>query len=420
MLVSDETPDVGGRYRRVLLLPTLLLCVSLTYTFPVFASTLLVDLAPNFKVSIGTASLLETIVFGMIIIMGLTMSAMTLRFKHKSLLLFGITIYSVGALGFFLAKDFAAAILFSFFLGTGAGIVTVLVYALIGDLLSLKRRAWAIGLVLSSFAAITVIVAPLSGFIDSFAGWRSVLLWLIFPFSLLCLALASAIIPTKQTLAQSTTKPSTAKAFKEIFMNKSPTVCVVSALLLGFANAISVYAVSFYRTAFSVSPTIGGAFASIAAIGGIVGGATSGRFVNRYGRKQIAVIAIFVLGISCILFTFVPLVAFSVAFWVVTACAGNMGSSGQGSLSMEQIPEYKSSMMSINVSFTSFGTVLGILMGALVLNLFHNNFHLLMVIIGALVVSAAALLFFFARDPCKTDSTLPEITVTSHEVKLQA
>ena len=405
MFVGNRTLEADRSFRRVLLLPTLLLCVFLSYTFSVFITTLLVDIAPAFKVSIGTISLLGIIGNGMGIIMGLAMSAITIRFKHKSLLLLGIALYAVGDLGFFFAQNFAEAIAVSIFLGTGAAVVLILVYTLIGELLPLEKRGWAIGLVFSSFMAAFVVVAPLSGFIDSIAGWRPLLLWFIFPFSMVCLALCLLFIPTKQPQPQLATRSLYSQMFKTVFMKKSPTACVVSASFIAVISVVSSYAVSFYRTVFSVSPMIGGVFASIAAAGGIVGGAIGGRLINRYGRKPIAVTAVLISGVSCILFTFIPVVAFSVALWALCVCTQTLSSAGQGSLSIEQIPEYRSSMMSINVSFANFGIVLGIIIGGLVLNLFCDNFHLLMVLLGALGASAAAILLFFARDPCAAGST---------------
>ncbi len=59
-----------------------------------------------------------------------------------------------------------------------------------------------------------------------------------------------------------------------------------------------MYAVSFYRTAESVSPIVGGVFSSIAGVGAVVGGIVGGKLVNRFGRKSLAVIFYFVSGVT--------------------------------------------------------------------------------------------------------------------------
>ena len=57
--------------------------------------------------------------------------------------------------------------------------------------------------------------------------------------------------------------------------------------------------------------------------------------------------------------------------------------------------------MSLNQSFRSLGLILGIGISGLVLNLYYNNFHIIMVMFGVAAVAAAAILFLFAKDPAK-------------------
>lgn len=82
-----------------------------------------------------------------------------------------------------------------------------------------------------------------------------------------------------------------------------------------------------------------------------------------------------------------------------------LGLAGLTSLTLKQVPTFRASMMSINGSFQNVGLALGAIIGGLVLNLFHNNFQLLMTILGSLGASAALVLFLFAKDPYKTGAT---------------
>jgi hypothetical protein len=91
----------------------------LLYMEPVFLSTLFVDVPESLKVSIGTASQLSLAVNLMGLIMGFAMSTLALKYKHKSLLLLGMAIYGIGALGFFFAPNFATVLLANLFLGAG-------------------------------------------------------------------------------------------------------------------------------------------------------------------------------------------------------------------------------------------------------------------------------------------------------------
>jgi predicted MFS family arabinose efflux permease len=400
--MGTEESHVDKGLKGRLLLPALILSAFLTSTGAVLLSTLLVDMASSLKVPIGTASQLASVVGFSGLILGFVMGALTIRFKHKSLFLLGVAIHGVGALGLFFAPDFATVLLPWFLMGTGALIIVIIVYSLIGGLLPLEKRGWAVGLVVSTQSFAFVFGAPLFGFIGSVAGWRSVLLWFIFPVSIACLALGLLVIPSKPRQEQPPPSSEYLKAFKQIFSNKSAVACLVGTTLLLTLTMISMYAVSFYRIHFSVLPTTGGMFAAVASLGGFFGAAGGGRLVNRYGRKPLTVASAFVAGVFAILFTFMPNVWVSVAFWVASAFLVGMTTTALTSLVLEQIPEFRASMMSMNTTFGGIGGVLGLTIGGLVLNFYANNFQLLMPVFGAAGVAAASVVLLLARDPCKT------------------
>jgi MFS family permease len=164
----------------------------------------------------------------------------------------------------------------------------------------------------------------------------------------------------------------------------------------------TVYGVSFYRLRFSILPAVGGMFAAVAALSGMVGGAGGGRLINRCGRKTITVVAAFAAGLFTLLFTFMPNVWVSLAFYAGSAFTISMMMAALNSLVLEQIPEFRPSMMSINTMFAGIGGLFGVPIGGLLLNLYANNFQILMLFIGSAGVASAAVVLLFARDPCKT------------------
>ncbi len=398
--MSEEKSEIKN-FKTLLLLPALLLGMSLAFTVNVFFSTLLVDMAASFKVSIGTASQLGLISSIIGLIMGFAMFSLSIKFQHKSLFLFGIAIFGIGTLGFFLAQNFATLLLFQSFIGVGSSIIVIMIYTLIGELFSLEKRGWAVGLAVAAMGASYIIVGPFSGLISDIAGWRSVLLWLIFPFSLACFALGSLVVPSKQPQLQSPTMSLYSKAFRQILLNKSAMACVIGTTLFTCVGVVPFYAVSFYRLVFAVSPFIGGVFSSIAAVGAILGGIGGGRLINRCGRKPLTVAASLVSGISAIIFSYMPNMLISVAFWVISAGTAAIAVSALFSLALEQVPSFKGSMMSINSIFQNTGTILGLIIGGLVLNIYYNDFQLLMTIFGTLGIASAPIIFLLAKDPCE-------------------
>ncbi len=112
----NRQPNGVNERLRTLLLPTLVLCTFVGFTITAFVSTLLVDLAESFKVSIGTASELVLISSLTGLIVGVVMSAISIKFKHRSLFLVGMSVFTIGTFGFFLAQTFIDLFLANFWL----------------------------------------------------------------------------------------------------------------------------------------------------------------------------------------------------------------------------------------------------------------------------------------------------------------
>ena len=399
--MNNQPPEEKKDLRYNFIIVTIILVTFLAWTISGFTSTLLVDLSNTFKVSIGTVSQLAMISYVMGLIMGFAMGFLAVKFKHKSLYLIGIALFAVASLGYFFSQTFLVFLLWSAVGGAGGAMFGIIGQTMIGELLPLNRRGWVMGLWASSIWLAFVIVGPLSGFIDSIAGWRSVLLWFVFPYSLICLVLVFLFIPSKQSQQQSAAKPSYKQAFQQVLLNKSAIACMTANAFSGFLAIVGLYGVSFYRISFDLSPSLGGIFAAIAFAGGIFGALTGGRLVNRMGRKNIAVTSNLAAGALTIIFTFVPNAWFSLALWSGIEFCIAMGLASAISLTLEQVPGSLASMMSVNLAITSIGWIVAVIIGGLVLNLYQNNFHVLMAILGGGGV-ATGLIFLLAKDPCKT------------------
>jgi MFS family permease len=191
------------------------------------------------------------------------------------------------------------------------------------------------------------------------------------------------------------------EAFKQIWLNKSAIACVAGTALRSFAALVVVYAVSFYRISFSIPATTANIFASAAVAGGILGAVGGGRLINRFGRKPLAIVTLIVSGSFAGLFTFVPNVWVSVAFWAVSATFAAMAATSLNNLVLEQVPGFRASMMSVNHVFNNVGTIIAIAIGGIVLNFYSNNFQLLMTILGVAGISEGMILILLAKDPCQ-------------------
>jgi MFS family permease len=184
-------------------------------------------------------------------------------------------------------------------------------------------------------------------------------------------------------------------------VNKSAAACLVGTTLAMIAATITMYAVSFYRVSYSVSPSTGGNFAAISAVAGIFGAVVGGSSVKRFGRKTLTVVGAFVSGVLNVLWTFIPNISVSIIFWAAFTFFAALGSAAFFSLILEQVPGFRASMMSVNFTFQSAGQILGVIIGGLVLNIYSNNFHILMSIFGSANIASAMVILLLAQDPSK-------------------
>lgn len=394
-MTSDSNAD---SLRKRLLLPTLLLSNFVIFSTFVFIAVLLLDIATSFKVSIGTASQVSAVANLAAIFVGLAASLLAVRFKAKSIFLWGLVIYAIGLLGFFFAPNFIMWMIFAPVVEAGAILAGVMVFTLIGEQMSLQKRGWAVGLIIGASFAANFLVPLVSIFIYGLAGWRAVILWFLLPTTIVTIILGWLIVGSIK-VPPVVQKPEFSRVFKQILSNKSAIACVVSFAFLWFGFTLPLYLTSFYRIHLGVTASTAAAFYSTVSFIAIFGAVACGRLINRVGRKLLVCISGFLCGLTTILMAFTPL-GVSVALWVVNATTASMTAAAFVALVLEQVPEFRGSMMSVNATFRYIGAFLGPLVGGLLLNLYKNNFQVPFTIFGASLIACALVIAFFSKDPC--------------------
>jgi predicted MFS family arabinose efflux permease len=384
-----------------LFIPTLILAIFLVNTFSFSIAVALIDVAESFDITAGTASQLFNVNRFAGLITGIIMSALTLKFKLKSLLLAGLGIYGMGLIGSSLSLDFSAMLFFQFFLGMGGPAVIILVYALIGANLPLQKRGWAVGLMWSTAFVTSVIANLLAGAVVQAFGWRELLLYIYFPISVAVLTLSYFVISSKPFQKPTIDKQEFKKAFREILKSKSAIGCLVAVTSIFFLATTTYYAPSFLRTQFAISVAEAGTYAAIVGATGIFGALIVGKLINRTGRRPIPILMAIIAGIATIILTLMPNVFSSVAIWGLSMFSISMVETALYSLALEQSATYRGSMMSFNQTFRYLGTVLGLSLGGVVLNFFGENYQLLLTIFGSSGILCSATVILLAKDPCK-------------------
>ena len=391
-------PTAAQRHSR-LLLPVLGLSSLAVWLVTVAFGLLLIDVAQTFNVPVGTAGTTASVGSISGIVFGLIVSVICSRVNHKLLLLTGLTGTGLAAIVYYLAPTFEIALLANIGVGGGIAIVTSMVYCLIGDFYPLEKRGRAIGFIVAATSMSYVIGAPIVGLIADVGGWRSVMIWLSLPVTLICMLLAFLVIPNRPLIHEQGLREPFFAGCRKVLTTRA-TVASLSVTALMFAEgSIGFYVVSFFRTDFAISVDVGSIVLVVGSIVSTAGGVVAGLLVNRVGRKRLGTITCVVASVLTLIFSFMPLFSLSWLISTLRNLFGGMAAAAEGSLIIEQLPSYRSTLVSLNSAFMNVGMFMGSMIAAVVLNLY--NYQTLSIVLGSLGILGCAVWVFFVNEPCK-------------------
>jgi DHA1 family inner membrane transport protein len=326
-------------------------------------------------VFIAITSQLVTVANVVAAVFGLLRGVLSIRFSHKKLLVSGVMCIPMGALGCFLAPNFTSMQIFFSIEAIGTMVVWVMQAVLVGELLALNKRPQAIGwistgAVFANMAGTLVI----SFFFADTGSWRTFLLWFALPISLIALAASYFGVPqSTQKPTETVGKEDYLRSFKQVFLQKSAAGCLIGNVVRTASMMWGIYFVTFFRMNFGLSiasgALVGFGLAPALALGQIIGG----YLVNRVGRKRLTVISLLIHGAALPLIVFVPDLWVALAILYLGSFIGALAMSAIMNLTLEQVPEFRGTMMSINNVLVNF---------------------------GVLILIAAAIFLFLTKDPC--------------------
>ena len=381
-----------------LFLPSLAISNFATGPLGVLITLLLIDIALTFEVSIGVMGQINTLSYVVSVIFALFMGILSVRFRHKSLLIVGLLCVSVSALGCFFASNFNLMLIAYSLSGIGAAMVFPMVTTLVGEHLPLERRGNAVGWIVAAGSLSYLIGAPVIGFIAGIGGWRLTLLGFVIPVSLASLFLAFVGLPSTSRKQELTIDKTTyLGGFKGVLFNTSAAACLLGNVLRTASFvAIVLYGISFFRQRFLASTD----FASVIIIGAAfcytLGSLVAGRLINKFGRRSLTVLTALLAGIFIISFVYLPNLWLSLALNFLGTWFFGMASSAANSLTLEQAPRFRGTMMSMNSAAMSLGNAFGSAIGGLALILF--NYEIMGSILGAMGLASAMIFYLLTMD----------------------
>lgn len=393
---TDEKGSVGR-----LFLPSLVLSRFATMPRNIILSLLLIEIGLAFGLPVGVTGQIGTAGSIAAFVASLLMGILSIRFKHKSLLMTGLLILSVALLGCSQSPTFLLLLMFTVLAGWGAAMVMPMTTTLVAKHLPLKKRTGALGLLMATISVSYLIGAPVISFISDIGDWRLAFLVYALPFPLLGLLLSFKGLPHESGSEEKTTsKRSLADGYKGVLSNRSAVACLLgNALSSATFAGITLYSISFYRQHFLVSKGMATLFMIGSSLSYTIGALISSRFVNKFGRKPVTSISVFMTGIFIIFFTLVPNLWLSVGLTLVGCLFAGMRVTANASLTIEQVPKFRGTVMSISAASANLGSALGSGLGGLALLWF--NYKGVGPTLGVLGLASAIIVHLFAVDPTR-------------------
>lgn len=383
-----------------LILPSLTISRFVTRSPGVITSLLLIDIGRTFGSSVGITAQIITVASSVTAIFALIIGALSVRVSHKSLLLTGISFYCISAIGCAFAPTFTILLVFYSISGLGLGMIAPMMYTLIAAYFPLEQRTSAIGWAFTGASLASIIGAPIIGIMAEFKGWRFAFMGFLLPISLLSLILVLKGLPS---LIQNppSDKGKYLDGFKLVFSNSSAMACVGgSALGMAATQAIGLYSVSFIRERYSVPLEFASLLILGTAVCSILGNQVSGRTVNKFGRQPVTVLMTFVTGVFIITYMIMPNLWLALAFVLLGRMFSSIMFTAGLSLTLEQVPGFRSVLMSLSVAIIYLGASIGAGIGGL--SFLWLGYEGVGLSLGALGIAAAILFYFLANDPTNT------------------
>ena len=409
-MTKQATDPQGSDTQKRLLLPVLAFAVFSAAVIDVMLPLLLTDIAKTFQVQVGTASIISSISSLAGVAVGLLMAVLSVRFNHKRLLLVGILCIAIASLGTYLAPSLLFMQVLYSLNGVGSVMVGAIALALIGEIYPLHKRGRAVGwIVAAGFLAFTI-GAPMTGLLVNFGNWRTVMLWFNLPIALASLLFAFLVVPSRIMGGHASTG-SVLAGCRQVLANRSAAACLIGIMFAASTGAITTFVVSFWRHEFLLTTSLASIITMVNATSAAVGGIVAGRLINRTGRKILGIGAGFVESIMIVLTVFMPSLTLSWEVSIIRVFCYGMLATSFPSLALEQVPNFRATMMSLRGAFGGIGSFLGITLGGLVLNAY--NYQAVGIILAALGFTSISFVFLFTKDPAKRLLQAPTDNPTS-------
>jgi DHA1 family inner membrane transport protein len=382
-----------------MVLPSLVISRFATMPPNFLTGLLLIDIGASFGLAVGVTGQIRTAASIVGVLSALLISALSLRFRSKSLLVGGLGILIASTVGCALAPSFTVLLVIYALTGMAGSLVGPMAFTLVAEHFPPEQRTNALSWIITGMSAANLIGAPIIGYISGFVGWRGSFLWFVLPVSLLGLFLAVRFIPSGQRSdpGEKGGGVGIMEGFRGVLTDTSAVACLAGTAFIAAAYMAMVsYAPSYYREQFSLST----AQASFVIIGSsvffITGTRICGRLVSKFGRKPMMLWPSVLAALSIFVYLNIPNIWLSLAARFLGSTSSAIVFTTANALTLEQAPIFRGTVMSLSQATFSLGGVLGTGLGGLIVLI--SGYGAMGLSHGAMMVVAMLILYFLAKE----------------------
>ena len=385
-----------GTSKRLLIIP-LVISRGITNLPSLVVSILLIEIGASFNVTPGIAGQISTASSLLSIIFALLIGLLSTRYSYKSLLTLGLLLYALSAASGLLSGTLYIMLPLFALTGVARAMVDPMVNSLIGSHIPADRRTGVIGYTVAGLALVYVLGSLSTAYLSSLADWRIVLLLIVTPISVLNVALTLYLVPSVKREVMETSISSLFSGYREGLRNKSVLACLIGTFLgLSTWNAILIYGVTFVRKVFGVSTAFASQVMIFYSLSYIIGSLLTSRLAKKFGRKTLSVGTLFLVAISTILGMNVTDLVLSIGFTILASFAAGMMITATTSLTLDQLPLYRGTVMSLQSAAVGLGAMVAAIVGGIVISsIGFGSYGLIIGVFGFL----GSIVFFFSVDP---------------------
>ena len=295
----------------------------------ILTGLLLVEISSSFSVSVGIAGQIRTFYHIVAFFSSLLIGALSLRYKHKSLLILGLFFILISAISCGFSNSYNSMLLSYSLSGLGNSLVFPISFSMVGEFFPLEKRGNAIGYLISGSTISIIISSPIIGFISEIGGWRSAFFYYVLPLAFLSVLLAFKSLPSKPSQKKDVSINHLFEGFKEIFSNRFAISCLFGFILSVSAfQVIVAYGVAFFKQELQLTGNFSTFFFVGSALCFTLGSLSGGRLVNKVGRKTLTGISSLTAGVFTIFFTNISILNLSLLTGLVISLLNGMRFAG--------------------------------------------------------------------------------------------